>query len=60
MAFLTHKDHGAMYVPDSTIAEHQENGWQVSTTESWVAHKNQPHPDIDMPAPRKPGRPRKE
>ena len=61
MTFLTHKDHGAMYVPDSTIAEHQENGWQVSTPQEWVAHKTkQTNPDIDAPAPRKPGRPRKE
>ncbi len=61
MAFLTHPNHGAMHAPESTVPDHQANGWVVSTPQEWVAHKTkQTNPDIDATAPRKPGRPRKE
>jgi hypothetical protein len=61
MPFMTHPRHGALNCTGSEVAEHEKNGWKLSTPEDWVAHKMKPTtPDIDTPAPRKPGRPRKE
>jgi hypothetical protein len=38
MAFMTHPKHGATIT--SAVAEHEKNGWTVSTPEEWIEGKN--------------------
>ena len=57
MAFMTHPKHGATMTND--VAEHEKNGWSVSTPEEWIAGKNSENPKADEidgePAPKKRG-----
>ena len=59
MTFLVHKDHGATNVSPAEVAEHEKNGWVVSTPEAWLELKYMPEVQNIPEAPKKRGRPAK-